>query len=143
LDPGNRGDETLLAAGTNISGSTFTDTTAANGTQYFYYVTALNGAGQSGKSNEVSATPQAAGTLIDAISAGGPAAAPFVADTDFSGGNVSGGTGATISTNGVTNPPPQSVLRHGRYGNFTYTEPRVNAAGQKLDERKAAHELPE
>src|SRR5262249_1974838 len=25
------------------------------------------------------------------------------------------------NTSGVTNPPPQSVLQHGRYGNFTYT----------------------
>ena len=45
----------------------------------------------------------------------------FVADTDFSGGAVSGGTTTAINTSGVTNPPPQSVLQHGRYGNFTYT----------------------
>ena len=86
------GGETLLSAGTNVSSSTFTDSTAVNGTQYFYYVTALNGSLQSGKSNEVSATPQAPqpGSLVLAISAGGPAAGSFVADTDFSGGTVSG-----------------------------------------------------
>jgi hypothetical protein len=122
------GGETLLAAGTNISAASFTDTTAVNGTQYFYYVTALNGTLQSGHSNEVSATPQAS-TLVLAISAGGPAAAPFVADTDFTGGTVSGGTTATISTAGLANPPPQSVLRHGRFGNMTYTIPGLTPGG--------------
>ncbi|HEV8067501.1 MAG TPA: fibronectin type III domain-containing protein [Planctomycetaceae bacterium] len=125
------GSETLLSSGTNVSTSTFTDTAAASGTQYFYYVTALNGSLQSGKSNEVSATPLAAqtGTLVLAISTGGPAAGSFVADTDFSGGSVSQGTKSTINTSGVTNPPPQSVLQHGRYGNFTYTIPNLTAGG--------------
>jgi len=123
------GGETLLAAGTNIHSNTFTDSTAVNGTQYFYYVTALNGSLQSGKSNEVSATPQVpqTGSLVLAISTGGPAAGSFVADTDFSGGAVSQGTKATINTSGVTNPPPQSVLEHGRYGNFTYAIPNLTA----------------
>jgi hypothetical protein len=121
------GGETLLSTGTNVSTSTFTDTTAVGGTQYFYYVTALNGSLQSGPSNEVSATPQSPqlGSLVLAISAGGPAAGSFVADTDFSGGTVSGGTKATIKTTGVTNPPPQTVLQHGRYGNMTYTIPNL------------------
>jgi hypothetical protein len=116
------GTETLLPAGTNLGGTTFTDTTAANGTPYFYYVTALNGSLQSGPSAEVSATPHvpASGSLVLAISAGGTAAGSFVADTDFSGGGVSAGTTAAINTSGVTNPPPQSVLQHGRYGNSTY-----------------------
>jgi fibronectin type 3 domain-containing protein len=117
------GTETLLAAGTNVSGTSFTDTTAVNGTQYFYYVRAVNGSLQSGNSNEVSATPKALvlGTLVQAISAGGPASGSFVADTGFSGGTVSGGTTAFINTSSLTNPPPQSVLQHGRYGNSTYT----------------------
>jgi fibronectin type 3 domain-containing protein len=125
------GGETLLATGTNISTTTFTDTTATGGTQYFYYVTALNGSLQSGQSNEVSATPQSpqTGSLVLAISAGGPASGSFVADTDFSGGTVSGGTKVKINTSGVTNPPPQSVLQHGRYGNMTYTIPNLTAGG--------------
>jgi fibronectin type 3 domain-containing protein len=123
------GGETLLAMGTDIATSTFTDTTAVNGTQYFYYVTALNLGAQSGKSNEVSATPQGPqlGTFVLGIAAGGPAAGSFVADTDFSGGTVSGGTKATVNSSGITNPPPQSVLQHGRYGNFTYTIPKLTA----------------
>jgi fibronectin type 3 domain-containing protein len=121
------GTESLLAAGANVSGTTFTDTTAVNGTHYFYYVTARYGNQQSGKSNEVSATPQApaSGQRLLAISAGGPAAGPFVADIDFSGGTASVGTKSAIDTSSVTNPPPQSVLQHGRYGNMTYTIPHL------------------
>ena len=60
------------------------------------------------------------------ISAGGPAAAPFVADEDFTGGATAAVTNA-ISTTGITNPAPQSVWQHNRYGNFTYTIPGLTA----------------
>ena len=52
------GSETLLAspAGT---GTTYTDGTAANGTTYYYKVTAVNAAGEGILSNEASATPAA------------------------------------------------------------------------------------
>ena len=60
------------------------------------------------------------------ISAGGPAAAPFVADEDFAGGATAATTTA-ITTTGVTNPAPQSVYQHNRYGNFTYTIPGLTA----------------
>jgi beta-galactosidase len=58
---------------------------------------------------------------VIAISAGGSAASPFVADTDFSGGGVSSGTTHTITTTGLTSPAPQEVYQHGRDGNFSYT----------------------
>ena len=60
------------------------------------------------------------------ISAGGPAAAPFVADEDYTGGATTVTTNA-ITTTGVTNPAPQSVYQHNRYGNFTYTIPGLTA----------------
>ena len=60
------------------------------------------------------------------ISAGGPAAAPFVADEDFTGGATAATTTA-ITTAGITNPAPQSVYQHNRYGNFTYTIPGLTA----------------
>ena len=62
------------------------------------------------------------------ISAGGPAASPFVADEDYSGG-ATAYTGNAITTTGVTNPAPQSVYQHNRYGNFTYTIPGLTAGG--------------
>jgi len=60
------------------------------------------------------------------ISAGGPAAAPFVADEDFTGGTTAATTHA-ITTTGLTNPAPQSVYQHNRFGNFTYTIPGLTA----------------
>ena len=45
----------------------------------------------------------------------------FFRDTDFSGGTVSRGMSAAINATGLTNPPPQRVLQHGRNGNVTYT----------------------
>jgi hypothetical protein len=60
------------------------------------------------------------------ISAGGPAAAPFVADEDFTGG-ATAATSHAITTTGLTNPAPQSVYQHNRYGNFTYTIPGLTA----------------
>src|SRR5262249_26694115 len=46
--------------------TSFTDTGLTNGTTYFYVVTALNSAGESGNSNQASATP--APTSVPAIS---------------------------------------------------------------------------
>jgi Malectin domain/Beta-1,3-glucanase/Putative Ig domain len=71
-------------------------------------------------------TAAAAGSGGVDISAGGPAAAPFVADEDFTGGATSATTNA-ISTTGVTSPAPQSVYQHNRYGNFTYAIPGLTA----------------
>ena len=42
---------------TGLGGTTFTDTGLTNGVTYYYKITASNSAGESGKSNEISATP--------------------------------------------------------------------------------------
>jgi hypothetical protein len=51
------GQESKIASG--VSGTSYSDTTVSNGTTYFYVVTAVNNGGESGQSNEVSATPAA------------------------------------------------------------------------------------
>jgi hypothetical protein len=105
------------------TGSTsYTDTGLTNGTKYYYKVAATNGGGPSAQSSEVSATPSASAPTSVQISAGGPATGTWAADKDFTGGATSATTNA-ISTTGVTNPAPQSVYQHNRYGNFTYTIP--------------------
>jgi hypothetical protein len=103
---------TPTTAGTSNVTVTATDTTGADGTASFTWTvnSGSTGTGSGG---------------VD-ISAGGPAAAPFVADEDYSGGATAATTNA-ISTTGVTNPAPQSVYQHNRYGNFTYTIPGLTA----------------
>jgi cellulose 1,4-beta-cellobiosidase len=44
---------------TGVGGASYTDLTVVNGTKYYYVVTARNANGESGWSNEVSASPQA------------------------------------------------------------------------------------
>jgi hypothetical protein len=60
--------ETVLPSSTIIAGTSFTDITAVNGTQYFYSVSALNGSASSGKSNHVSATPLAPAPVSQVLS---------------------------------------------------------------------------
>jgi fibronectin type 3 domain-containing protein len=54
------GTETLLLSG--LSATSYTDPGLTNGAKYYYYVTAKNSAGTSGRSNEASVTPQASTT---------------------------------------------------------------------------------
>jgi len=102
---------TPTTAGTSTVTVTATDTTGAKGTASFSWtVNSGTGTGSGG---------------VD-ISAGGPAASPFVADEDYTGGTATTTTN-TVSTTGVTNPAPESVYQHNRFGNFTYTIPGLTA----------------
>ena len=114
------GSETPLKSG--LTTTSFTDTGLTNGTTYFYQVAAVNSAGTSPKSAEVSAVPQA--VPVYQINAGGGASGSFVADTDASGGSTYKTT-AAINTQAVTSPAPQAVYQTERYGNFTYTLPNL------------------
>jgi predicted GNAT family acetyltransferase len=61
------------------------------------------------------------------INAGGGAASPFIADTDFSGGAIAASS-TTIDTSGVSNPAPQAVYQSNRYGGtFSYAVPGLTA----------------
>jgi fibronectin type 3 domain-containing protein len=120
--PGGEGTTPIATATTN----SYTNTGLTNGTTYYYKVAASNSAGTSAQSSEVSATPTTSPPPSVQISAGGPATGTWVADEDFTGGATAAVTNA-ISTTGVTNPAPQSVYQHNRYGNFTYTIPGLTA----------------
>ncbi|PYX91386.1 MAG: hypothetical protein DMG67_10290, partial [Acidobacteria bacterium] len=105
-----------------VTGASFADSALTCNTAYFYLVEAANSGGSSAPSNQASATTQACvGPNID-INAGGPAAAPFVADEDFAGGGTINHAN-TIDLSGVTNPAPMAVYQTARTGNFTYTIP--------------------
>ena len=112
------GEGTTPVATTTLN--SFTDTGLANGTTYYYKVTASNSAGTSAQSSEVHATPTASPPPSLQINSGGGATGTWVADEDFSGGATAATTHA-ISTTGVTNPAPQAVYQTNRYGNLTYT----------------------
>ena len=73
--------------------------------------------------------PAASGTVVGAapgsttnlsINSGGAAAAPFVADEDFNGGDVGAAVTTAITTSGVTNAAPQAVYQTSRIAPFTY-----------------------
>ena len=71
------------------------------------------------------ATQQQGGTI--SINAGGSAAGSFVADVNFSGGNVSSTTSAIDTSLLSGTVPPQSVLQTERWGDSTYTLPGLTA----------------
>ncbi len=101
-----------------VKATTFTDTRLTNGTRYYYEVTAVNEAGQSGKSAEVAARPAAPGLSINA---GGATTGPFGADAFFSGGTTKTTTRA-ISATGVAHAAPEAVYQTARVGtSFSYT----------------------
>ncbi len=66
----------------DITGSSYTDTTATNGATYYYVVTATNSAGTSGHSPEDGATLQV--PMVN-VAVGGTATASFNADSDREG----------------------------------------------------------
>jgi len=70
-------------------------------------------------------TPQQGGPI--SINAGGGAAGSFVADVNFSGGNVSSTTSAIDTSLLSGTVPPQSVLQSERWGDSTYTIPGLTA----------------
>jgi hypothetical protein len=53
------GGESSTPLATGVAGTGYTDSTALNGTTYYYKVSAVNGTGEGAKSGEASATPQA------------------------------------------------------------------------------------
>ncbi len=113
-----------------VSATTYSDTGLAASTTYYFVVVAVDQFGPSTASPQPQATTQSGGSggsQLIAINAGGPAASPFVADEDFSGGATIDHAN-TINTSKVTNPAPAAVYQSGRDTSavgpgttFTYT----------------------
>ena len=88
------GAETTLPAGTNVTGTTFTDNTVAIGTEYFYTVSAVNGSGEGVDSSE------AAGAAPGEPSAYEPF--NYVSLTNGTATTGNGFTGTWMITNGAS-----------------------------------------
>ncbi|MCU0787904.1 MAG: family 16 glycosylhydrolase [Verrucomicrobia bacterium] len=98
--------------------NSYTDTSLANCSTYYYVVSATNSLGESPDSGEQAAS---LGAFALGVNSGGVAAGQFAADAYVSGGTVGGMSSATIDTSGLVAPAPQAVYQAERYGNFTYT----------------------
>ena len=117
------GTEALYQAG--VTGPSFVDSAASNGTAYFYKVTAVNDAGEGSASSEASATPTTGPAPVYQIRCGSNVAAPpYQQDQYFTGGGTTG-TGQTIDVSGVANPAPQAVYQTIRFGDFSYAFPNL------------------
>lgn len=104
-----------------ITATTFDDTAAVCNTTYHYAVEGVDSDGASAASAQASATTSACPVTTGVqMNCGGPAASPFLADADFSGGGTIDHAN-TINLSGVTNPAPMAVYQTARTGNFSYT----------------------
>lgn len=118
----NSGPFTTIAS---VATTTYTDATTANGTTYYYVVSAANSCTESANSPVLSATPMET-VAVYQVNSGGAAVSPFAADAYYSGGSAYG-TATAINTNGLVNPAPMSVYQTERWGNSTYTFTNLTA----------------
>ena len=109
---------------TSVTGTTYTDTNGASGTNYYYVVSGVNSVGQGPNSTEVSAVPDSWDIAIDSGSA--TAYGSFASDTNYTGGTTST-SGTAVTVTNLVIPAPVNVYQTYRYGNFTYTFTNVPA----------------
>ena len=98
------GNETTTVV-TSYTGTTYTNTGLANGTTYYYVVTATGAGGASGNSPEASATPQVAGNGIW-IS---PASGSWGTATNWNGSAVASGSGNSADFSTLSLPTNLTV----------------------------------
>jgi fibronectin type 3 domain-containing protein len=123
------GAETTIKTG--VTGTSFTDTGLADGTTYYYKVSATNITGTSGNSSEASAKTLTMVYQIDCGSAS--AVAPFAADEFFDVGTEYNVGSVAIDTSQVANPAPQAVYQTVRWNSsFNYTIPGLTAGSNYL-----------
>jgi fibronectin type 3 domain-containing protein len=121
------GGESATAIASGISTTAYTDTTVTNGTKYYYKVAAVNGAGTSALSSEVSATPEPAKPTISSFTASpatiatGASSTLSWATTGAASIAITPGTFTSTSASGSTSVSPTATT--------TYTLTATNAAG--------------
>ena len=116
--------------------TSYMDTNVTNGTTYYYVVTAVNSWGQSGNSNQISATPvpppPAAPTNLTATAGNGQVSLSWTASKGASSyhvkrGTANGGPYSTIASPTATNYTDSTVTNGTTY---YYVVTAVNAGGE-------------
>jgi hypothetical protein len=137
---------TYASIATGVGGASYTDLTVVNGTTYSYVVTATNANGESGRSNEVSASPQvpqvpAAPTNLTAVAGkrkitlswtGSPGATSYTVKR----GTTSGGPYAEVASGVTGTTYTNSGLRPS--ATYYYVVAAVNAAGSSPHSNQAS-----
>ncbi len=125
------GPYTTVAAG--VTGTSYTDTGVANGTPYYYVITGLDVAQQSGNSNQVAMTPLAVPSGLTAAAGNQQVTLSWNSAVGATGYNLdrsllSGSSFATIATGLAAGSYTDTAVTDGT--TYYYTVLAVNAGGQ-------------
>jgi len=139
----NGGPYTTIATG--VTATNFTNTGLTNGTTFFFVVSAVNSAGESGNSNQASATPQLtlppAPTGLTATAGNAQVSLSWNASTGATSYNVkrsttSGGPYTTIATGVTSTSFTNTGLTNGT--TFFFVVSAVNSAGESGNSNQAS-----
>lgn len=122
--------------------TSYTDTSVANGTPYYYVVSAVNSAGESANSSEVTATPvapPAAPTGLQAVAGNAQVVLSWTGSAGATGyhvkrGTASGGPYTQVGTP-VASPYTDAGLTNGTP--YYYVVTAINAGGESLNSTEA------